>query len=98
MLTVVVNGLFTGLVYGLLAVGLVVIYRGSRVINFAYGETGMIAAFVFAEMRFGGSAAGLGTTDAGLWFSLPGALLVGAASGAAPEGFVARPLCARPAV
>src|SRR4051794_19045562 len=50
MTTVVVNGLFQGMVYGLLAVGLVVIYRGSRVINFAYGETGMIGAFVFSEL------------------------------------------------
>ena len=50
MLIVTVNGFFVGLVYGLLAVGLVVIYRGSRVINFAYGETGMIGAFVFSEL------------------------------------------------
>src|SRR5256885_5644702 len=44
------SDLFVGLVYGLLAVGLVVIYRGSRIINFAYGETGMIGAFVFSEL------------------------------------------------
>jgi branched-chain amino acid transport system permease protein len=50
METVVVNGIFVGLVYGLLAVGLVVVYRGSRIINFAYGETGMIGAFVFSEL------------------------------------------------
>ena len=50
MSTVVINGFFVGLVYGLLAVGLVVVYRGSRIINFAYGETGMIGAFVFSEL------------------------------------------------
>jgi branched-chain amino acid transport system permease protein len=50
MSTVVVNGFFTGLVYALLAVGLVVTYRCSRVVNFAYGETGMLGAFVFAEL------------------------------------------------
>jgi branched-subunit amino acid ABC-type transport system permease component len=48
--TVVVNGFFVGLVYGLLAAGLVVVYRGSRIINFAYGETGMLGAFVFSEL------------------------------------------------
>jgi branched-subunit amino acid ABC-type transport system permease component len=48
--TVLVNGLFVGLVYGLLAVGLVVVYRGSRIINFAYGETGMLGAFAFSEL------------------------------------------------
>jgi branched-subunit amino acid ABC-type transport system permease component len=92
MSTVLVNGFFVGVVYGLLAVGLVVIYRGSRVINFAYGETGMIAAFVYADLRFGSSAAGLGTSDAGLWLTVPAALLIGAAIGAATEVFVARPL------
>src|SRR5688500_6774466 len=50
MTTVVVNGFFVGLVYGLLAVGLVVVYRGSRTINFAYGATGMLGAFVFSEL------------------------------------------------
>jgi len=50
MTTVLVNGLFVGLVYGLLAVGLVVVYRGSRIINFAYGETGMLGAFAFSEL------------------------------------------------
>jgi branched-subunit amino acid ABC-type transport system permease component len=47
---VLVDGFFVGLVYGLLAVGLVVVYRGSRIINFAYGETGMIGAMVFSEL------------------------------------------------
>ena len=37
MSTVLVSGLFIGLIYGVVAVGLVVIYRGSRVISFAYG-------------------------------------------------------------
>lgn len=50
MSTVIVNGFFTGIVYGLLAVGLVVVYRCSRVVNFAYGETGMVGAFVFTEL------------------------------------------------
>src|SRR5438045_6674905 len=88
MLTVVVNGVFTGLVYGLLAVGLVVVYRGSRIINFAYGETGMLGAFVFSE----------------LWLNshlpLPVAILAGiavsAALGAATEVVLVRPLRGQP--
>lgn len=56
MTTVVVNGFFTGLVYALLAVGLVVTYRCSRVVNFAYGEIGMVGAFVFAELWVDGTA------------------------------------------
>jgi len=47
MKTVLVNGVLFGTIYGLLAVGLVLIYRSSRVVNFAYGEMGMLAAFFF---------------------------------------------------
>lgn len=39
-------GLMTGAVYGLLGVGLVLIYRSSRVINFAHGEVGAFGATV----------------------------------------------------
>ena len=53
MSTVVLNGLFVGLVYGLLAVGLVVVYRTSRIVNFAYGETGMLATFAYFDLRLG---------------------------------------------
>jgi branched-subunit amino acid ABC-type transport system permease component len=35
---VLLSGFFVGLVYGLIAVGLVVIYRGSRVLSFCYVE------------------------------------------------------------
>ncbi len=45
-LTFVVIGFFQGALYGLLAVGLVLVYRGARVFNFAQGEFGTIAAYV----------------------------------------------------
>jgi branched-chain amino acid transport system permease protein len=50
MSDVIANGFFVGLIYGLLGVGVVLTYRGSRVINFAFGETGMIGAFVFLDL------------------------------------------------
>jgi branched-chain amino acid transport system permease protein len=50
LLVVVINGFFFGLVYGLFAVGLAVVYRGSRVLNFAHGEIGMIGTFAFDEL------------------------------------------------
>lgn len=90
MSTVVVNGFFVGLIYGLIGVGFVIVYRGSRVINFAYGETGMIAAFVYAELRFG--AVGAGDSRGSLWLAIAVALAVGFAIGAATEWVVARPL------
>jgi branched-chain amino acid transport system permease protein len=45
-LTFLVIGIFQGAVYGLLAVGLVLVYKGTRVFNFAQGEFGSVAAFV----------------------------------------------------
>ncbi|HUF85087.1 MAG TPA: hypothetical protein VMQ81_10905, partial [Acidimicrobiia bacterium] len=48
--TVLVNGFFVGLVYGLVAVGLVVTYRCSRVLNFGYAGIGIVAAFLFSEL------------------------------------------------
>lgn len=88
MTTVVLNGAFTGLVYGLLAVGLVVVYRGTRIVNFAYGETGMIGAFVFSELW----------VDGGVVLGL--ALLLGVAAsagvGALTEVVLVRPLRGQP--
>lgn len=92
MNAVILNGAFVGLVYGLLGVGLVVIYRGSRIINFAYGETGMLAAFVFADLRYGTDPLAVTVQDKGIVVALPVAILVGAAIGAATERVVIRPL------
>jgi ABC-type branched-subunit amino acid transport system ATPase component/ABC-type branched-subunit amino acid transport system permease subunit len=40
----VLLGAITGLTYGVLAIGLILVYRQSRVINFAYGEIGAFGA------------------------------------------------------
>src|ERR687895_745463 len=42
----VVIGFVSGSVYGLVALGLVLVYKGSRVFNFAQGEFGTMAAFI----------------------------------------------------
>jgi branched-chain amino acid transport system permease protein len=42
----VVNGIIFGSAYALLALGIVLIYKGSRVFNFAQGEFATVAAFV----------------------------------------------------
>ena len=46
MLKDVVFGLFEGATYGMLAVGLVLVYKSTRVFNFAQGEFGTIGAFL----------------------------------------------------
>ena len=88
MTTVIVNGFFVGLVYGLLAVGLVVVYRGSRIINFAYGETGMLGAFVFSELWV--------SAHLGLIPALIIGVAVSAVLGAATEVVLIRPLRGQP--
>ena len=45
---VVFDGISTGLVYGLLAMGIVLIYRSTRVINFAVGNMGLPGTLLFA--------------------------------------------------
>ena len=42
-------GLGAGALYAIAAIGLVLVYRGSRVVNFAQGAMGMVAAYVFYE-------------------------------------------------
>lgn len=91
MSAVVLNGVFVGLIYGLLGVGLVVVYRGSRVVNFAYGETGMLGAFLFTDLRFSSASIGL-PHDHGLWLALPTGVVVAAVLGVLTERLVVRPL------
>jgi sulfate-transporting ATPase len=43
-------GCGAGAIYGLLAVGLVIIHRGSGVINFAQGAMGMVGTFIFFDL------------------------------------------------
>ena len=46
-----VLGFGIGAVYSLLGSGLILIYRGSGVVNFAHGAYGMAAAYLFYELR-----------------------------------------------
>ena len=77
-------GAITGITYGLLSVGLVLVFRSSRIINFAHGEVGAFAAAVF----------GLLAVNHGVpyYLALPIALLVGALAGAGAEVAVVRRL------
>jgi ABC-type branched-subunit amino acid transport system ATPase component/ABC-type branched-subunit amino acid transport system permease subunit len=46
----VVIGIVIGLTYALLGAGLVLVYRATRVINFAHGQTGALCAAVLAKL------------------------------------------------
>lgn len=45
LVAVLVSGIQTGVVYALVAVGIALVYKATRVLNFAQGEIGTVAAF-----------------------------------------------------
>ncbi len=48
----VLLGLGAGAIYGLLGQGLVLIYRGSGILNLAHGAFAMVGAYLYYELRF----------------------------------------------
>jgi len=83
-------GLVNGLSVALVAMGIVLVYRSSRVINFAVGDLGVPAAALLAVMA--------GKHHIPYWPSLIGALLIGTLSGAVVELAVIRRLFKAPRV
>lgn len=81
---VIVLGTIIGLTYGLLAVGLLLIYRSNRVINFAHGEIGAFAAAMFGLAT--------GRWNLPYYVALPLALAVGAGVAALAEVAIVRRL------
>ncbi len=49
-------GLGAGAVYGVTGLGVVLVYRGSGVVNFAHGAIGMVCAFAFYTARESGTS------------------------------------------
>lgn len=87
--SVLLEGAILGLDYGLLAVGLVLIYRTSRVVNFAQGQLGVVAAVFLVKLFY----------DFGFnyWVALVISVALAAAVGALSE-LVLRRLFNRPRV
>ena len=86
---VLVQGVITGLGYGLLAMGLVLIYRTNRVLNFAQGQLGVVAAVFLVKCFY--------NFGFNYWFALLLALALAAAVGALSE-LLLRRLFNRPRV
>lgn len=87
-LPVVILGAITGMTYGLLAAGLVLIYRTSRIINFAHGQIG----------AFGAAVLGMVVSKYGVpyWISFPLAVVASALAGMVAEAAVVRRLRSAP--
>lgn len=58
LLQILAEGVLVGLVYGLVAISFVVIYRAARIINLAQGEVLLIGAFLLWTFTVGAKAAG----------------------------------------
>ncbi len=85
-LQLMVGGLANGCVYGLIALGFVLIYKATEQVNFAQGDMMMLGAFI---------AIGLGNESHGglpFWLACAGAILIMAAFGMAVERTLLRPL------
>jgi branched-chain amino acid transport system permease protein len=89
-LVLITNGVMIGLMYTLIALGFVLVYKATDAINFAQGEFVMFAGFIAAA----------GAYFAGLPFVVCALLAVGgmAAFGFGLERVVLRPLIGRPVV
>src|SRR5919202_5176422 len=89
-LVLLTNGIMIGLMYALIALGFVLIYKATDAINFAQGEFVMFAGFI--------AAAGAYSADLPFWACAFLALAGMAAFGFGLERVVLRPLIGRPII
>jgi branched-subunit amino acid ABC-type transport system permease component len=69
------SGAVTGVTYGVVAVGLILVFRSNRVVNFAIAEMGGFSAALLARMVL--------DWDVPYWIGFAACLVVGAAVGGA---------------
>lgn len=86
-LQLLITGIMVGGVYSLAATGFVIVYRTSKVINFAYGEFVMLGAFV--------TYLGLQQMGIPIWLTLPMVIISMVILSAIIERVVLRPLVGR---
>jgi branched-chain amino acid transport system permease protein len=89
VLQLIISGLSEGCIYGLIALGFVLIYKATETVNFAQGELMMLGAFagLTASAYFG----------LPYWAALLTAVAALAALGLATERLVLRPILGQPA-
>jgi branched-chain amino acid transport system permease protein len=80
------NGISSGMIYAALALALVLIYRATRIINFAQGAAGMMTTFIASSLLARG---------VGYWWAFLLVLLIGFAIGSTTERLLIRPLQGR---
>jgi branched-chain amino acid transport system permease protein len=80
------NGIANGMIYAAMALALVLIYRATRIINFAQGAAGMLTTFIAFSLLSRGF---------GYWWAFVLVLVIGFAIGAATQLILIRPLQGR---
>ena len=87
MLQMISSGIALGAIYGLIALGIVMVYKATGILNFAHGEAAMVCAFfAYSLLKHG----------VPFWAVVPLTLLFGAALGWAIERFVLRRFIGKP--
>ena len=87
LLQIFIDGSLTGLLYGLIALAFVVIFRASRIVNLAQGQLVLLGAYVMGSLM----------TSLPLTVSISLALCVSILAGIVIERLVFRPLIGQPA-
>ncbi|HVW32383.1 MAG TPA: branched-chain amino acid ABC transporter permease [Acidimicrobiia bacterium] len=89
----VVNGITNGAVYGLLAAGFVLVYRASKVLNFAQAGMGAVGAYLLFDVMKG-TGGGTGRYLGGFVLGVAAAAVIGVLT----ERLAVRPLRKAPAL
>jgi branched-chain amino acid transport system permease protein len=80
---ITLDGLANGMIFAALALGLVLIFRATRIINFAQGAMGMMTTFIASSLLDRGAS---------YWWAFVAVLVVGFLFGAIVERVLIRPL------
>jgi branched-chain amino acid transport system permease protein len=87
LLNQTLNGITAGAIYASIALALVLIWRGTRIVNFAAGAMAMVSAFIALSVIDAG---------AGYWLAFLAALAFGLVAGAVVERVLVRPVESKP--
>jgi len=90
ILQVIISGLATGGVYGIIALGYVLIYKATSILNLATGQFMTLGAFVCLTV--------MGDSWAPFYLALPATLVFAAVLGVVIERIILRPLIGEPII
>ncbi|MCA1959618.1 MAG: branched-chain amino acid ABC transporter permease [Desulfomonile sp.] len=82
------SGLAVGSMYALIALGFVLIFKATKILNFAHGEVIMVAAFICFQL--------VTVYRVPFWIALPVTLAITGLMGVAAERLVLRPMLGEP--